>query len=91
MNKYYKARYDVGSQDSGRIQGCIGMLKEDGWKSLSFHIWHTDMESSCTISGLKPYTKAELRQMEADKRCELKKEFTELKRLAKKFGYKLMK
>ena len=91
MNKYYRTHYEVGSQEDNRIQYCISTLKEDGWKNLSFRVWHTDMEFGCTITGLKPYTKKELRQIEADRQRQVKKEFTLLKKLAKKFGYKLRK
>ncbi len=91
MKKYVEDHVDFGNIDSNEIEKHIEKLKNEGWKNISFYNWHTEIDGGVFIEGLRPYTKRELKSIENKKKLELKKELNLLKKLAKKFEYKLVK
>ncbi len=91
MKRYVEDYLDFRTADINMIQESMKDLKNAGWKRLSFNSWHTPEEDGGFIEGMRPYTKRELISIENDKKFELRKELNLLKKLAKKFEYKLVK
>lgn len=66
-------------------------LKKAGWKKVSFETFRTDMDNGCTIYGERPMTNKELAEEKRAEKHYGDSEYREMKRLAKKYGYKLVK
>lgn len=89
--KYTWDSVSVGG-DASEVQRKIDGLKEEGWKDLSFCPNNRDCDCSADeIQGYRPRTKKELSEAQRFVAKQNRQEVTELKRLAKKYNFILVK
>jgi hypothetical protein len=86
MRNYIWDSYDCISSDAGYV---MNRLQAEGWKKLIFSSGG-DFNSD-SIQGYRPMTKQEIRDREKRIKNAEMEELSNLRKLAKKYGYKLIK